>query len=590
MLMGCCPSKRALSVQVVDESAFNPNFSTNNNNEISLTALCKSEDNSKISCNGIEPSIGIISIPKTEERGITVGQLRSVYDEIVIRCAAEDWKGFDGSPLSPEKNGDAVGITDGYCDADLSGADSNEATSLYYKNSRESSFPTHILKKACEFDIRKAVASNDKDELHIKNAIVNRSIYMIPVLDHHPQYDILNNTLRGKIIVPCLDRLLRHDNLNDYLKILKNSVETSLTLMYLDKSQFIFNDEMALLLSNNMPISLQTIKISIQDCPVGPEGTSAIFSLPSKLPNLTKLNLIGSNYGKEAAIALCDSLHNCPNISSLELNENHFDSESSIYLSKMLGNNHNITSLHLQNNDLGDDGARQIAHGLMNNKTITMLDLSDNNIGSDGAHEISIAILNDKTIITLDLSNNLIGDDGAYHISDAISDNNSIQLLILKGNKIGDNGAIHISNGLKNNRMIASLDISDNKIGFEGAHHIANAVIINHIITSLDLSNNNIGSEGVTNISDAIMNNNNNNNNNREIQLQLYNNDNIESNGNNNASQYFFNTINGNNSISSLFLNNANNNISDDMSLSYVNHLIGGNNEGLDYDKSNLTF
>eukprot|EP01038_Epipyxis_sp_PR26KG_P002879 gene2879-4086_t len=44
-----------------------------------------------------------INFHPTEKRGITLAQLRIIYDEIIRRCVSENWKGFDNHPLVPEE-------------------------------------------------------------------------------------------------------------------------------------------------------------------------------------------------------------------------------------------------------------------------------------------------------------------------------------------------------------------------------------------------------------------------------------------------------------------------------------------------------
>ena len=42
-------------------------------------------------------------IPEVEHRGISLRQLESVYEEIVLRCAEEAWTNSNGELLTPEK-------------------------------------------------------------------------------------------------------------------------------------------------------------------------------------------------------------------------------------------------------------------------------------------------------------------------------------------------------------------------------------------------------------------------------------------------------------------------------------------------------
>eukprot|EP01038_Epipyxis_sp_PR26KG_P016170 gene16170-21988_t len=44
-----------------------------------------------------------VNFHPTEERGITLAQLRLVYDEITRRCVSENWKGYDDHHMLPEE-------------------------------------------------------------------------------------------------------------------------------------------------------------------------------------------------------------------------------------------------------------------------------------------------------------------------------------------------------------------------------------------------------------------------------------------------------------------------------------------------------
>eukprot|EP01038_Epipyxis_sp_PR26KG_P018608 gene18608-26303_t len=44
-----------------------------------------------------------VNFRPTEERGITLAQLRLVYDEITRLCVSESWKGYDDHLLTPDE-------------------------------------------------------------------------------------------------------------------------------------------------------------------------------------------------------------------------------------------------------------------------------------------------------------------------------------------------------------------------------------------------------------------------------------------------------------------------------------------------------
>ena len=91
-----------------------------------------------------------------------------------------------------EDSGDAIGLIDGFIDGDNYFGSTNPV----FKSLRESQFPLERILKAGAIDIKKAVASEARDEKYIKNTITNQNEDNDPP-EHHDNYEKLNNLIRG---------------------------------------------------------------------------------------------------------------------------------------------------------------------------------------------------------------------------------------------------------------------------------------------------------------------------------------------------------------------------------------------------------
>ena len=65
--------------------------------------------------------------------------------------------------------------------------------------------------------------------------------------------------------------------------------------------------------------------------------------------------------GKEAAIAIAQSLAYHNNVTYVNLGYNNFDFESSLLLSNIIVNNSTITTLILSGNNIGDEGLKYLS-------------------------------------------------------------------------------------------------------------------------------------------------------------------------------------------------------------------------------------
>ena len=112
-------------------------------------------------------------------------------------------------------DGDAIGLIDGFIDGDIQAGRKNSV----FKSLRESQFPLERILKAGAIDIKKAVASEARDEKYIKNTITNQNEDDDPP-EHHDNYEKLSNLIRGFFVSSSLERILKDASIESYQKSL----------------------------------------------------------------------------------------------------------------------------------------------------------------------------------------------------------------------------------------------------------------------------------------------------------------------------------------------------------------------------------
>jgi hypothetical protein len=117
-----------------------------------------------------------------------------------------DWKVNAGKYFNDD--GDAIGLIDGFIDGD----NVIGSPDPLLKPLRESQFPLERILKAGAIDIKKAVASETRDEKYIKNTITNQNEDDDPP-EHHDNYEKLNNLIRGFFVSSSLDRILKDESI-----------------------------------------------------------------------------------------------------------------------------------------------------------------------------------------------------------------------------------------------------------------------------------------------------------------------------------------------------------------------------------------
>ena len=318
--------------------------------------------------------------------------------------------------------------------------------------------------KASAVDIKKAVASETRDEKYIKNTITNQNEDDDPP-EHHDNYEKLNNLIRGFFVSSSLERILKDESIESdqksiYFDILKQSSASVISLNMQGYTPF--DDSVATQLAESLPPTITSFTFCSNGSSITQHGIQTIFRGLAKLTNLEMLLLFGTSIDDETCLLLADAIRN------------HI----------------NLRNLHLSNNKIGDEGMKAISDALENNHSLDLLNLGNNQINEKGAIAIVAVLRTNNTLKKLVLDKNNIGDEGVMALADALSTNQCLEELNLDGNGISDVGAIAIATALKINESLKKLNLDANNIGDEGAIAITDALSTNESLKNLDLKNN----------------------------------------------------------------------------------------------------
>jgi hypothetical protein len=270
-------------------------------------------------------------------------------------------------------NGDAIGLIDGFIDGDIQFGVAG--VNPFFKSLRESQFPLERILKASAIDIKKAVASEARDEKYIKNTITNQNEDDDPP-EHHDNYEKLNNLIRGFFVSSSLERILKDSSIESdqksiYFDILK---QFDATVIYLDMQGYTpFDDSIATQLAESLPPTITSFTFVSDRSSVTQHGIQTIFRGLANLTNLEMLVLYDNSIDDETCLVLADVIRNNNFIRHLDLRDNKIGDEGVKAISDALENNHSLERLYLSNNQISDEGAITIAAALRINRTLKKL-------------------------------------------------------------------------------------------------------------------------------------------------------------------------------------------------------------------------
>ena len=416
-----------------------------------------------------------------------------------------DWE-FDKKLTSGsfKDNGDAIGLIDGFIDGDIQYVSPNPV----FKSLRESQFPLERILKAGDIDIKKAVASEPRDDKYIKNTITNQNEDDDPP-EHHENYEKLNKLIRGFFVSSSLERILKDESIESdqktiYFDILKQSSASVISLHMLGYTPF--DDSVATQLAVSLPPTITSFTFTSDGSSVTQHGIQTIFRGLANLTNLEMLLLYDNSIDDETCSVLANAIRNNNNVRELYLTNNKIGVEGMKAISEALKNNHILELLALSNNQLNVDGAKAIAAFLKMNNTLKNLDLTDNKVGDEGVKAVADTLLTYQCLEELDLGGNEIFDEGAISIAAVlrIKENNTLKALSLYRNEIGDKGVKALADALLTNHCLEDLNLDDNIVSDEGAIAIAAALRVNSTLKELYLDVNRISDKGAISIAFSL--------------------------------------------------------------------------------------
>lgn len=329
----------------------------------------------------------------------------------------------DNDDAAPAGDDLAVGICDGFTEADVAkgGIDWADA----YKHKRESSFPLSRILNASEFNCKLAQAARVEDGVHIRNAITGQIPLDMEPLADHPNYNHLNNILRGRFVVPGLSRLLKASlkitaeiDIQKYFDILKVS---EMEIVHADLA--------------------------------GQTSSAIILKLINSLP-----------------------VEHLRNLTMWNMKIDDVKSAMSLFSNNAMRNMSRLKFLDLCYNRMGDDGVAHLAQGFQYVPSIEILSLSWNDIGYEGTVHLAAGVKHLSAMTTMYYDGNDFGDKEFECLFEVLKSMPSATQLIMSSNKITDISVTYlVENVLPSMPALTMLVLSDNKIEDEGRQTIEEA-------------------------------------------------------------------------------------------------------------------
>jgi hypothetical protein len=201
-------------------------------------------------------SITIGHVLLIDEKFTILNRLWCVYDIYLAikKRRKRDYKIDFYTLYKEEKQRFVAGITDGLISTD---SKHNSTTEEYFSNKfeREKNFPFDFFKRALHFKNKDAQTNDEMDKEFLRKAISNSE-------SSNEEFD---SVVAGFFIASALHRLivkLKGDQLDEYFKVLKNSLSTDIRLDLADCKTF--NQQLANDLYKSLPSSLKTFYIKMK--------------------------------------------------------------------------------------------------------------------------------------------------------------------------------------------------------------------------------------------------------------------------------------------------------------------------------------
>lgn len=218
-----------------------------------------------------------------------------------------------------------------------------------------------------------------------------------------------------------------------------------------------------------------------------------LFTALKTNESLQEITISRSRIDNERFVELAGILKGKAALRKLDLNGNEinfefnygFEEEGCIALFSVLTKCPTLTELNLRGNRIGERGADAIAKALGERIPLKVLDLAGNGIRRWGAERIAES-LNESSLEELDLTGNQIKDGvrtdgdkeittGASKLAEALATNSSLTKLNLAANAIGAAGIKDLAESLTANTTLRDLDVSFNPIENGGVQALVTA-------------------------------------------------------------------------------------------------------------------
>jgi Leucine-rich repeat (LRR) protein len=224
-----------------------------------------------------------------------------------------------------------------------------------------------------------------------------------------------------------------------------------------------------------------------------------------KNKNIRSLNLCNCNLGKNPEVALSKILRGCPNLSNLNLVGTEFGSRDggqlAVIAAAIMDDNCKLQSLNIASNQLIYTSGSALTPIMSKISSLNAVFCTNYRINC--LRDFGRAIGASKTLTRINFAHNKI-DTEIEAFSAGLALNKSLQVLSLDTCSIGTAELLILKNALVGKSELCELDLSSNSIDDAGCQYVAEILASCPSLQVLELGGNNISSDGVRTIAAAF--------------------------------------------------------------------------------------
>lgn len=194
----------------------------------------------------------------------------------------------------------------------------------------------------------------------------------------------------------------------------------------------------------------QLTLLDLSDNAIGPIGAPSVieFLQSSSSETLEKLYLNNCGLGPEGSTSIAACLPKLRNLREFICGRNRLENKGALNMSRALSELTNLEVLKLNQNGIGVEGIKDLVAILKSNiNSVREFDFSDNTIKSQGSEALSQAIIRAPNLKVIHLDDALLENDGFSKICDALSKSPSLEGLeeaTFEGNELGGSRIIDL--------------------------------------------------------------------------------------------------------------------------------------------------